>query len=113
METLSVGTVLRWRGPSPGRKPLGVVIAPPSGEADLADTVYVLMMGPEATFDLEVFASRPGSGRDAAELVLERMAVVDTCEPALLEGLGRIGANWWHINAHLNGAHDEVEDPEC
>jgi hypothetical protein len=112
MSELIEGTLLRWRNPQPGQKPLGIVIAPPLGSD--TEMAYVLMADHQANMDVEVFIARPeATGVGIADFVLERMEVVEDPDPALAQLLGTFGPNWWHVSAHLDGAHEEAPDPEC
>lgn len=95
----------------PDQKPLGILISPPLGGAD--DVAYVLMADHDGSTDLEVFVGRGPSAGNALSLVAEAMEAVDAGDPDLTALLGQLGPNWWHISSHLDGHHEDADDPEC
>lgn len=112
MSTLTEGTFLRWIDQAPDDKPLGIVVPPPSDEAE--DIIYVLMADHQGNTDVEVFVAREeATGRDASTLVRESMEVVEEGDPELTGFLRTFGPNWWHVSSHLEGQHEEQGDPEC
>jgi hypothetical protein len=106
---LAEGTLVRWREPDSGAKPLGIVLAVSD------DLAQVLMADERANFDLEVFiARREDTGVDAPALVLENMEPAAEEWSPLVAGILRLAApNWDHLSAHLDGAHQEAPDPDC
>lgn len=112
MSKLTEGTFVRWIDPDPGQKPLGIVLSSPADEN--ADVIYVLMADHQGNTDLEVFVPRSeATGTDASDLALQSMELVDDGDPELMALLRKLGPNWWHISAHLDGEHADLADPEC
>jgi hypothetical protein len=80
MVEVGEGTLVRWIDPTPGQKPLGIVL--PTPDQGTPNTIYVLMTDRQPSFDVEVFVARPdATGYDAANVLQQSMEVVEEGDP--------------------------------